>query len=358
MAGPGSRGESATRAEYAGPPRLVVVVGSGRSGTSTLAGALKYLGMHVPQPEWPANRSNPRGFHEPKWVVQFQRRMLRRANIALDDARPAAFDLAAQAAGRARPQRELAEWLKEHALLTDTNLVKDPRNSYFVPMWRESVTQAGGVPSFLTMLRHPAEVVGSKSKYYGERFGAASRTANWLNIALHTEEATRDSPRTFVRYADLLQGWRGQVDRIDRGLGLTVLERAGAEQQAEVDGFIDPGLRRVQVTWDDLGVPRRLRDMAEHVWEQLGRLAASGDAHDADAETALDSARRDYRELYAEAEATVESSVYAAREQGRRAAQAGPGDQDRDTPGSGGGGTLERVRRKVSRTVQRAQAEG
>ncbi len=114
MARPGSRGPLArggpapmgleqghpapTPAEGAGPPRLVVVVGSGRSGTSTLAGALKYLGMHVPQPEWPANRSNPRGFHEPKWVVQFQRRMLRRANIALDDARPAAFDLAA--AGR------------------------------------------------------------------------------------------------------------------------------------------------------------------------------------------------------------------------------------------------------------------
>jgi hypothetical protein len=235
-----------TQVERGGAPRLVVVVGSGRSGTSTLAGALKYLGMHVPQPEWPANRSNPRGFHEPKWVVQFQRRMLHRANVALDDARPEAFDLAAQATGRPRPQRDLAEWLEEHALLTDTNLVKDPRNSYFVPMWRESVTQAGGVPSFLTMLRHPAEVVGSKSKYYGERFGAASRTANWLNIALHTEQATRDSTRAFVRYADLLQDWRGEVARIDRGLGLSVLERAGAEQQAEVDRFIDPGLRRVQ----------------------------------------------------------------------------------------------------------------
>jgi hypothetical protein len=350
MAGPGSRDPF-----RAGAPRLVVVVGSGRSGTSTLAGALKYLGMHVPQPEWPANRSNPRGFHEPKWVVQFQRRMLNRANIALDDARPAAFDLAAQAAARPRPQRDLAEWLKEHALLTDTNLVKDPRNSYFVPMWRESITLAGGVPSFLTMLRHPAEVVGSKSRYYGERFGAASRTANWLNIALHTEEATRDSTRTFVRYSDLLQDWRSEVVRIDRGLGLSVLERASAEQQAEVDGFIDPGLRRVQATWDDLGVPPRLRDMAEHVWEQVGRLAASGDAHDNDAEAELDSVRRDYRELYAEAEATAESTVHAAREEGRRAAKPGPANRDRDAAGGGEGGTLERVRRKVSRTVQRAQ---
>ena len=36
--------------EKPGTP-LVLVSGSGRSGTSSLAGALKRLGLHVPQPE-------------------------------------------------------------------------------------------------------------------------------------------------------------------------------------------------------------------------------------------------------------------------------------------------------------------
>ena len=34
-----------------GKRRIVFVVGSGRSGTSTVSGALQGLGLHVPQPE-------------------------------------------------------------------------------------------------------------------------------------------------------------------------------------------------------------------------------------------------------------------------------------------------------------------
>lgn len=350
MSEPQSPGRRATA------PRLVVVVGSGRSGTSTLAGVLKQLGMHVPQPEWPPNKTNPRGFYEPKWVVQFQRRLLRRANVALDDARPIAFEHAARAASRPQAQRELARWLAEHALVTDENIVKDPRNSWFIPMWRAAAEQAGGVPSFVTTLRHPAEVVGSKSTYYGDRFGAGSRTANWLNIALHTEEATRQSPRSFVRYGDLLQDWRTQVARIAGGLDLAVMERASAEQQAQVDAFVDPDLRRVQATWQDLDVPDRLRDMAESVWEQLGRLAVSPSGRDGDAERVLDAARKEYRDFYEEAEAAAQSSVVAAHEQGRRSARSGTGAPDRGAAQGGAGGRLGALRRPLK--GRRAQREG
>ena len=45
--------------------RVVVVAGSGRSGTSTIAGVLKSVGLRIPPPEVPGNRTNPRGFFEP-----------------------------------------------------------------------------------------------------------------------------------------------------------------------------------------------------------------------------------------------------------------------------------------------------
>ncbi|MGH3355773.1 MAG: sulfotransferase family protein, partial [Nocardioidaceae bacterium] len=227
------------------PPRLVVVVGSGRSGTSTLAGVMKHLGTQVPQPEWPTNETNPRGFFEPEWVVRFHRRLLLRANVALDDARPAAFERTARAGSRPWARRELTGWLTEHGLTADESIVKDPRSAWFVPMWTSATEQAGGVPAFVTMLRHPAEVVGSKNRYYRQRFGTVSRTANWLNIALHTEEATRGSPRSFVRYVDLLEDWRAQITRVGKSLDLAVMERASSEQQQRVDEFIDPDLRRV-----------------------------------------------------------------------------------------------------------------
>ena len=77
---------------HASAKRLVVVAGSGRSGTSTVAGALHYLGLLVPPPQVEANESNPRGFFEPRWVVDLQSRLLKKARVELTDARPDAFE--------------------------------------------------------------------------------------------------------------------------------------------------------------------------------------------------------------------------------------------------------------------------
>ena len=77
--------------------RVVYVVGSGRSGTSTMSGTLQTLGLHVPQPEVAADATNPKGFGEPQWVVDLhtellvaqQRPGLRRPSARLARRRPA-----------------------------------------------------------------------------------------------------------------------------------------------------------------------------------------------------------------------------------------------------------------------------
>ena len=59
----------------------------------------------------------------------------------------------------------------------------------------------------MTMLRHPAAVIDSKTRWYGGAQGEAGRAAGWINQTLFTERATRESPRAFVRYDDLLEDW-------------------------------------------------------------------------------------------------------------------------------------------------------
>jgi hypothetical protein len=76
---------------------LVLVVGVGRSGTSLLAGILGQLGFHIPRPEVKANSTNPRGFGEPRWVVDFHAALLRSQRITVNDSRPAAWEPAARA---------------------------------------------------------------------------------------------------------------------------------------------------------------------------------------------------------------------------------------------------------------------
>ncbi len=58
------------------PKSLLVVAGSGRSGTSLLAGLTGRLGFAIPQPELKANDTNPRGFGEPRWAVAFHKDLL------------------------------------------------------------------------------------------------------------------------------------------------------------------------------------------------------------------------------------------------------------------------------------------
>jgi hypothetical protein len=55
---------------------LVLITGTGRSGTSTMSGTLHHLGLHVPGPYLGSNESNPKGFFESRWAVRFHKRLV------------------------------------------------------------------------------------------------------------------------------------------------------------------------------------------------------------------------------------------------------------------------------------------
>jgi hypothetical protein len=297
---------------------LVLIVGVGRSGTSLLSGMLGQLGFHIPQPEVQADDTNPRGFGEPRWVVDLHTRLLRERRVTVNDARPAAWDSSGATAGDAAVRRELGEWLGGQLRAADAVLVKDPRTVWFLPLWMRCAAELGVPTSFVTMLRHPAEIVASARKSYGTGQTEASRAAAWLNVMLQTEHATRGTRRAFTRYEDLLADWVPEVRRVGALLDAPVLAGVDRDAHPEIDRFVDPALHRNRVRWDALDVPAQLRDLAEDAWRLMQPLA-DADADAAATRTALDEARDAYRALYAGAEAIAQSSVTAATP------RAGPG---------------------------------
>jgi hypothetical protein len=110
--------------------------------------------------------------------------------------------------GRPRVQAELSDWLATALHEAPELVIKDPRNSWFLPMWREATQTIEVTPRFLTMLRHPAEVAGSKQIYYvrnptaDQRVGYTWRITGWINMLQTVEFASRPDPRAFVRYDD------------------------------------------------------------------------------------------------------------------------------------------------------------
>lgn len=356
---------------------VVIVTGPGRSGTSSMAGALKLLGYHVPQPEVPARPSNPRGYFEPRWVVDFHNRQLRAAGIYLTDARPEALDKATEVGARARPRSVLTTWLGEAFAQHPHLVIKDPRAFWFRELWAGVAASLGAELSFVTMMRHPAESVGSRLTQAsrlttgpGADDGVAQPTrylAGWVNVALINERGSRPYSRAFVRYADLMGDWRATMRSLQQTLGLRIEDDLSGPETGHhpVDDFIDPSLRRDRSTLDDLDVPGWLGELGEQVWQGFAE-AAEPTLRDPALLARFDELQARYASKHAESVAIARDAINAAmvatrKEERRKAAEERDREQasDESTPQATGAAvrrTAQDLRDRTQDLRDRAKA--
>jgi len=298
--------------------RLILIAGSGRSGTSLLSGILKAMGGHIPQPEVTADDTNPHGFGEPRWVIDFHEKLLLAVGVHTSDARPSVWAKTAELGRDWDVRSELENWVSKEFRHGDHVVVKDPRLLWFIPLWR-TAGETVATPCFVTTLRHPLEVIMSKQTYYGGPWHPNNRAAGWLNTMLFTERATRGSRRAVVRYDDLLSDWMLALTKVSDDLDLALVDRADPAQMRAAARLVDPSLRRARATWGSLGVDDRLVELAEETWSTFDRAATSDSIDNASVRSDLDRLRENYVDLYAFSESIAQSSVRAAQ-RGARAA--------------------------------------
>lgn len=300
---------------------LVLITGTGRSGTSTMSGMLHHLGLSVPGPYLGANDSNPKGFFESKWAMTFHRQIHKRARVNDFDGRLDALDRVRDAT----TDEDVAELDAWFAGSDDEQLVvKDPRTVWHQRLWAERASVAGRSIRYVSMLRHPAEVIGSRATYYAHRVDDLSargyeicNISRWVTSSLISERETRDQQRAFVGYAELLDDWRPVAERLRSELGLRYEVELDREPHP-VDDFVDPDLRRVRVSWDQLDVPDELSELAEQVWQNLCVLAGAG-GRDGDASQALEDLRHRHERLLESASAMSYDAINSAAGEARAA---------------------------------------
>ena len=285
---------------------LVCVLGPGRSGTSTMAGTLAHSGFYVPA-AIRGNETNPTGFFEPRWAVNFHRRLLDKAAVRSLDTDPEAFGRLERATSDPVTRAELRDWLDKEFAEHPCLVIKDPRMVWFHDLWMAVASEVGVAPRFVIMLRHPAEVSSSRSEYYNLR--QVPGVAGWINVALMSEQLTHGLPRVLVRYGDLTADWRPQAERV-AALGVT-LDPSPDTRPHPVDDFIDPSLTRMKPGWEHVAVPETLQTLGDRAFEALGRIADHGESADVDEE--LEEIRRDYATLYDDSMVLVEARVARAR---------------------------------------------
>ena len=236
-----SRPKSAARlaAEPASARVAYLVLGMHRSGTSAVTQLLGLAGAQLPAHVMPGDEHNAKGYFEPWRIALFNDERLRAAGGAWDDVfgfpfRPLAAD--DEASWRARAEALFAE---EYAKVA-TPLLKDPRVTVLLPLWRHVFEAAGLTLRCVIPVRHPLAVAGSLARRDG--FPPQKSVLLWAAYMLAAEAYTRDLPRVFVDYDALLSDWRGEVARIEAAHGAT-LPSLSAEAAEAIDAFLSPELR-------------------------------------------------------------------------------------------------------------------
>ncbi|WP_396890835.1 sulfotransferase family protein [Mycobacterium sp. Z3061] len=219
------------------PPVVLFVLGSGRSGTSALTRVLSLCGGTLPPGLLGANPGNPGGYWEPRKAIVINEAILRRLGSAWEDPtlrlqEEGAFDAKEKAACIAKIKAYLTT-LPATPLL----VIKEPKITVLSGVWFEAARQAGFHVMAVIAMRHPQEVIAS----FG-MMGLSSELASalWLKANLLAERHTRETPRVFVEYANLLDDWRREVARIAAALAIDLKPR----DEGAIEGFLSHDLRR------------------------------------------------------------------------------------------------------------------
>jgi hypothetical protein len=265
--------------------QAVLVLGMHRSGTSAVAGALHLLGVQPPKYMIPAATDNPSGFFEAFSVLGVNDWILHASDSTWYDS--LRFD------GDALDTRtrSIALALINFSLMADFQdalllLLKDPRLCLLLDLWLPVLRASNIAPSALLVLRHPGDTVASLERR--DSYPAALSLAMWLQHMLAAEFISRDLPRAFLAYDELLQDWRRVLSRAGRQAAID-WPRSLDAAEPQIRRFLDFGLRHHRQPGRGSAQPGTLAAFAIDAYQAM--LAVGDDPADTQSRTRLDEIR-------------------------------------------------------------------
>ena len=249
-------------------PRVVVVAGMHRAGTSAVARGLSALGVGLGDRLMSADvRMNARGFFEDVDVVALDDALLAAhgadwksvATLAgVDWGAPVHADARAQAA------RILAARLAQSPVYG----FKDPRVPRLLPFWQRVFATLALPDAYVIAVRHPQAVIDSLTA----RDALDARRSAWLwTVHLVCALAyTQARPRAVVDYDRLLAAPERELARIAAALALPTADAAATA--AYTRGFLAAELRHAQYAPDEAG-PAALPPLAADAHALAQRMA-------------------------------------------------------------------------------------
>ncbi len=221
------------------PQRQVIfVLGMGRSGTSAMARVLSLCGARLPEPLLGASESNLPGHWEPIDAININNAFLRRYAASWYDP---TLRLQGDVVFPAQEKEAFIEQIRafiERSGVGPLLVIKEPWIVALAGFWFEAARRAAMTAKVVIPIRHPDQIAASLAARDG--LSAELSAVLWLKYSLLAERSSRELPRVFVEYANLLGDWRKEIGRVAERLAVDL---SGADEVA-IDRFLDPNLHR------------------------------------------------------------------------------------------------------------------
>lgn len=223
----------------------IFVLGMHRSGSSAVARVLGLCGASLPQKLVEANQGNPRGYWEPLEALNLNEEFLLQQGSSWDDP-----TLHLQYKYIQSHEGSLfIERIREFLLQSVTEkplVIKEPRITTLPSYWFEAARAAGLEVKIVIPVRHPNEVIASLVAR--DQISLELASLLYVKYNLLAERESRNYPRVFVGYANLLENWRQEVARVSASLCLELVNR----DENGIAAFLSQDLHRQ----NDTGMPR------------------------------------------------------------------------------------------------------
>lgn len=213
--------------------QIVVVLGSGRSGTSLLMQALGALGVRLSDAMIEARQDNPDGFFEDREIVHLHVALLKALGAWPFFQPPADWQARPETVATAAALQDVL-----HRRLQGGGVwgFKDPRASTFYPLWQRLFAANGVEAKPILALRDPAQVIRSFVRAYATSPETAE--AVWLARTCDALRHTQGHVH-IVHYEDWFSRPQGVAAGLAAGLGLALPEEGEA-----LPGIVKPDLNR------------------------------------------------------------------------------------------------------------------